>query len=364
MSNGDFSMASIIKYIESFPEKMYRNLEYGTIYYVAGTDTPALNQYVQQEHAGHVARRINQDARNWVTCKIVYLDSDNPLFPSHKEAALYSAMLSSGDLFAQDYSFLVALLENCEPEHVIDAFDNFFTTLQRMFDDVLDDGNYKTDYLGEAYLGWNGPMFSISTKEDKSEASQENIRFSISGRKRGAELTGADITSVSRGFDGNLKDLISQIREQQERPAANLRPSRLVITEYQYRFMLPDYNREIKFGAQIKTLYVLFLLHPEGIRMQEISDYKQEFTMLYRLFTNRSDMDGLIIKIERLLDVLNPNALNVKKSQCKKALQEAIPEDYLRQYYEIEVHRGEAHTIILDRSLVSYPETLRRMMKK
>ena len=86
--------------------------------------------------------------------------------------------------------------------------------------------------------------------------------------------------------------------------------------------------------------------------------------MLYRLFTNRSDMDGLIIKIERLLDVLNPNALNVKKSQCKKALQEAIPEDYLLQYYEIEVHRGEAHTVSLDRSLVSYPESLRQKMKK
>lgn len=362
MSNGDFSMASIIKYIEFFPEKMYRDFDFGTVYYVAGTTTPALNQYVQK-HAAQIAKHINQDESNWVTCKIIYLEVDNPLFPAHDNAVLYSAMLSADNLFSQDNSFFAAILDNCEQKHVLNAFDRFFTTLQQIFDEVLDEGMYKSSHLEQEYLEWDGPMFSIITDED-AESHKEDIRFSIYGRKPDTKTTGADVTAINRGFDGNLQDLISQIRNQKEIPSSYTRPSRLVITEYQYRFLLPDYNREIKFGAQIKTLYVLFLLHPEGIRMQEIGDYRNEFTKLYRLFTNRSDMDGLIKKIERLLDVLNPSALNVKKSQCKKALQEALPEDYLRKYYEIEVHRGEAHTISLDRALVSYPETLQQTMKK
>ena len=77
-------------------------------------------------------------------------------------------------------------------------------------------------------------------------------------------------------------------------------------------------------------------------------------------FTNRDNVERLRDSVEKLLDVLSPSALNVKKSQCSTALRHAIPEDELRQYYEIEVHRGEPHKINLDRSLVSMPDFLQK----
>ena len=124
---------------------------------------------------------------------------------------------------------------------------------------------------------------------------------------------------------------------------------------------MPDYHREIKFNAQIKALYVLFLNHPEGIRMKEIGDYKEEYKQLYLYFTNRGNVEQLRLAVDKLFDAYNPNTLNVKKSQCSEQLRIAIPEDDLRQYYEIEVHRGEPHKIKLDRSLVSMPDFLHQL---
>lgn len=62
--------------------------------------------------------------------------------------------------------------------------------------------------------------------------------------------------------------------------------------------------------------------------------------------------------IERLFDLMTPNALNVKKSQCSKELKRVIPNDDARRHYEIEVHRSGPHCIRLDRKLVTIPESL------
>jgi hypothetical protein len=61
--------------------------------------------------------------------------------------------------------------------------------------------------------------------------------------------------------------------------------------------------------------------------------------------------------IDRLFDLWTPNAMNVKKSQCHAELRRAIPEDDLRAHYEIQVNRGGPHTILLNRELVTFPDS-------
>jgi hypothetical protein len=63
--------------------------------------------------------------------------------------------------------------------------------------------------------------------------------------------------------------------------------------------------------------------------------------------------------VDKLLDVCNPNAMNVKKSQCNSAIRQVIPNEELNCHYVIEVVRGEQHKINLDRSLVKLPVVLR-----
>ena len=361
-------MQSLKKSIEIFSGEKYRNLDYGTIYYVAGDD-PEINNYVLAR-IDQLSEMINQNERNWVTCKIVYLTANNPLFPSRENAALYSAMMPEDDMFLVtcDSNFLVGTLVDCEPIHMDEAFSRFFSTLQQMFDEVLDKGTYNPNSLGITYLGWadDGIRFSIVPKEpdEKGDSLAEGIRFSISGRGKPGTSKESDykLPDFRTPRDGRLlnRDFLEEVtRIPEETPAPSVHPSCLVITENTYSVLLPDWDKEFPFTTQVKALYILFLNHPEGIRIKEIADYKKEFSHIYRQVSTWGDDARLREIVDKLLDVWNRNALDVKKSQCNKIIRETIPEKHLQKYYEIEVNPGEPHKINLDRSLVSMPDNLR-----
>lgn len=362
-------MQSIKKSIKLFTDDKYRDLPYGTMYYVAGTATPALNDYVLSQIES-IEEHINQNEQSWITCKIVYLPTSNPLFPSCENATLYSAMMPEDDMFlvTGDSNFLVATLIDCEPIHMDEAFSRFFSTLQQMFDEVLDKGTYNPNSLGITYLGWadDGIRFSIVPKEpdEKGDSLAEGIRFSISGRGKPSTSKESDykLPDFRTQRDGRLlnRDFLEEVtRIPEETPAPSVHPSHLVITPNTYQVLLPDYNKEFPFTTQVKALYILFLNHPEGIRIKEIANYKKEFSHIYRQVSTWGDDARLREIVDKLLDVWNRNALDVKKSQCNKIIRETIPEKHLQKYYEIEVNPGEPHKINLDRSLVSMPDILK-----
>jgi hypothetical protein len=362
-------MQSFRKSIVFFSEEKYRDLDYGTVYYVASRQTPELNEYVKT-HAEQIAEQINSDEDNWITCKIIYLEEDNPLFPSCENATLYSAMMPEDDMYlvTGDSNFLVATLVDCEPIHMDEAFSRFFSTLQQMFDEVLDKGTYNPNSLGITYLGWadDGIRFSIVPKEpdEKGDSLAEGIKFSISGRGKPDTSKESDykLPDFRTPRDGRLlnRDFLEEVtRIPEETPAPSVHPSCLVITENTYSVLLPDWDKEFHFTTQVKALYILFLNHPEGIRMKEIADYKKEFSHIYLRITTWSDVERLKEIVDKLLDVCNRNALDAKKSQCNRTIRETISDKVLQKFYEIEVHPSEPHKINLDRSLVSMPDILK-----
>ena len=300
-----------IQSFEDYDSEEYR-LNYGTVYYVATPATPALNAHVRQ-HASAIEDQINQRGDNWLECRIVYLNADNELFPAGEQAQLYSAMLPTIK-HPDGYPFFVATLVGCDEELIHEAFERYFRTLQDMLDEVLDEGSCSCSRVVDLRPERSPIEFMIGPR----------MRFSVTGM---------------------------------ERPART-HLSRLEVTLYNAPLLLPDYDEQLHLTAQVKALYVLFLLHPEGIRMKDIGDYKEEFKRLYFRFSNRSDMDKLRDSIERLFDRMKPEALNVKKSQCNRILRDAIPEDDLRKHYEIQAPRWRPHVIKLDRKLVSMPESL------
>ncbi len=314
-------MQSFRKSIEFFTEERYRDLDYGTVYYVAGTETPDANEYMMR-HLDFICSQINKNKQNWLTCKIICLTAENDLFPQKKKPTLYSAVLPCEGTTDGISAFLAASLDIKLPDLVETVVSKYFTTLQQMLDEILDTGHYQEHHLKQTIL---------------SPYDDDKIHFSI-----------------SRGHDDDIQFSIRVV------PLPYTEPSRLTITPNTYQVLLPDYKREIRLTAQVKALYILFLNHPEGIRMKEITDYKVEYEHIYLCVTNRSDKEKLKESIDKLLDVCNRNALDVKKSQCNAAIYEAIPNDDLRAYYEIEVNRGLPHKIKLDRSLVYMPDNLRR----
>lgn len=317
-------MKVLHKHIEFFQEEKYRDLEYGTIFYDAGTTTPQMNAEAKRS-ARSFARLINLDPDYWVNCKIVYLDSKNDLFVSREKATLYTALIPTADNFNQGYSFLVAELDECDKDLLFVAFDKIFSTLLKMFDEVLDKGSYSEHHF----------LFPEVLEFPECELQSGYIALA----EGEAPISGLP-------------------PRERLKPVRRNALSRLEITPSTYQVTLPDYGKEVHFTPQVKALYVLFLKHPEGIIMKHIGDYKQEYKSLYMHFTNRSEDDWLSTFVDKLLNVCNRNALDVKKSQCNDALHRIIEEDELFQYYEIEAKRGRPHRIRLNRELVTLPESL------
>lgn len=335
------TMIGFTKHIEFFHEDKYRDLDYGTIYYVAGSAMQELNDYVLS-NAERFAEYINTFEGYWLKCKIVYLDADNSLFPKRENAAFYSAILPEDNIFNDEYYFLAAIFDKYDLSWTLTAFKNYLESVGDLIESALDYGKYNSDALSPEILKieHDGIMFSL-VDETTDIPEEPKIEFSIGNLPYGRKPT-------------------SHILDELEKKPKYTEPSRLVITTAPYNFLLLDYdNIEFPFGPQIKALYLLFLTHPEGIRMKEIEDYKEEYKQLYFLMTTRSDIDKIRASVEKLMDVCSPNIISVKKSQCNTMIREALPDIELSKFYEIIAHYGQPHKINLDRSLVIMPDNLR-----
>lgn len=307
-------MLRLRKKIVSFQDEKYKDLPYGTVYYIASKQNATLNDYVR-ENADAIAKRLAQESSVWISVRLVYLESDNAYIYSYGNAAFYSALIPYQTELQPRYNFFAAYAEVFSPRYFWDAIHTYVQHLQEILEEALEGSIDESEHIN---------------KSDYIFADDEHPEFSFDGPRFSITATSFEYTELSH----------------------------LVITEHSYRFLLTDYNREIKFNTQTKAIYTLFLLHPDGIRLKDIDDYRQEFTRLYLLFTTRSDKYKVLDSINKLLDITKPNVLHVKKSQCNSAIRQAIPNIELSSHYIIEVVRSEQHKINLDRSLVTMPERL------
>ncbi|MDD2437896.1 MAG: hypothetical protein PHG27_04290 [Massilibacteroides sp.] len=125
----------------------------------------------------------------------------------------------------------------------------------------------------------------------------------------------------SRGYLITLMDtLFSQI---------NLSPVRVdkegVIT-------LPDYGIEIKMPPLSKIIYILCLLHPEGVCFSSLQEYQKLLINIYLTISNRIDVDILRKSVQ---DLINPksNSIHEKYSRIKSAFLIHFNDMIARNYY-------------------------------
>lgn len=127
--------------------------------------------------------------------------------------------------------------------------------------------------------------------------------------------------------------------------------SHLRITRHK-EIILDDFDhREVKMDALTKSIFLLYLKHPEGIRYKELCDYRDELENIYLSISGRSDMDSIRKSIDDLTDPVTSNSINEKVSRAKKAFREVVDVRIARFYY-IDGRQGAAKRIALDRSLV------------
>ena len=142
--------------------------------------------------------------------------------------------------------------------------------------------------------------------------------------------------------------------------------SKIEITD-DYRIMLSDYGKEVKMTPLQKTLYIFYLRHPEGVAFKILSAYYDELLAIYKVLSNREDLQKQQHSIRRLVDATD-NAINEKCSRIKEAFLKVV-DDFIAQNYYLclkrENYKNEGITytnllkrITLSRELVVYPKEI------
>ena len=140
------------------------------------------------------------------------------------------------------------------------------------------------------------------------------------------------------------KEIIASLHTDQQLP-------QLIITR-NYRIFLGDEHREVHLEPLVKSLYLLFLKHPEGINFKDLPDYRKELALIYNKVRPWGLTDRALKSIE---DVTNPmlNSINEKCARIRRTFVTMLDSSVAEQYY-IKGARGKAKKITLSRELVAW----------
>lgn len=140
------------------------------------------------------------------------------------------------------------------------------------------------------------------------------------------------------------KEILSSLHTDQQLP-------QLIITR-NYRIFLGDEHREVHLEPLVKSVYLLFLKHPEGIIFKDLPDYRKELALIYNKVRPWGLSDRALKSIE---DVTNPmlNSINEKCARIRRTFVTMLDSSMAEQYY-IKGARGKAKKIALPRELVAW----------
>lgn len=123
----------------------------------------------------------------------------------------------------------------------------------------------------------------------------------------------------------------------------------LIITN-NYKILIGENRREVHMEPLVKSVYILFVKHPEGIIFKDLPDYRMELTYIYSKIRPWGLTDRALHSIE---DVTNPllNSINEKCARIRKAFLTMLDSKIAENYY-IKGTRGKVKRISLPRDLV------------
>lgn len=148
---------------------------------------------------------------------------------------------------------------------------------------------------------------------------------------------------VLKNYGMSESEIVSQLNSSQ--PTL----SKLVVSR-NYRIFIGDERKEIHMEPLVKSVYLLFLMHPEGINFKDLPDYRQELAGIYNKVRPWGLTDRAMQSIE---DVTNPllNSINEKCARIRRIFVTMLDSSVAEQYY-IKGSRGKNKSIALPRDLV------------
>ncbi len=253
--------------------------------------------------------------------------------------------------------FTYASLTDKKTKRELDLFfKSYFKKIQIVEDDgdpALDkmdkllDGLPKLGNPGEDDADWN---FSWEAKKLSNE-----LKIKIDGIKADGEyeILAKALMYLLETIKEDRPEIINKVRPAIERK--KLLESAVVLSPIQidahFKILLPEFgNIEVRMHALPKTVYLLFLRYPEGIRFKELYEYKKELLEIYNRITSIDDNEEIKQKIDDLVD-MRKKSLNEKCSRIREAFRN-IMDEHIAKYYYIDGLNGEPKKIALPAHLV------------
>ena len=130
--------------------------------------------------------------------------------------------------------------------------------------------------------------------------------------------------------------------------------SRLEFRGMMHKMYLTDLgDLQVNLNPKERALYMVYLKHPEGIRMAELIDFRNELKQYYAFFSNMWDNSQIDSAIDLLTNALEQNFMQVL-SRIRRKFRETVGGEQYKTY-SIESHDG-IYKISLDRELISFDE--------
>ena len=128
----------------------------------------------------------------------------------------------------------------------------------------------------------------------------------------------------------------------------------LLVVNRNRKIVLPEYNEmELKMSAASRTLYIWFLMHPEGCRLTDMKTHRAELINIYE------EVHPGCTDVQYCVDaLLAPDKLNQNISRIKKIVRCVILNEDIASRYYIKGLRGGAYSIDVASSpdLVQLPQ--------
>jgi len=158
------------------------------------------------------------------------------------------------------------------------------------------------------------------------------------------------VTQVVETFEGIRKHFLAT-----ERTNFLRKPSRLLVKGYMHQLIFQDYgNLPLQLNPKQRAIYCFFLNHPEGVRLVDLVDHRQEIGELYHRFSNHSTLDKIEESLDLLLDPLESN-LNETLSRIKRIVEKTVGKR-IAPMYQITGNKGEPYKILLNENFVQFED--------
>ena len=123
----------------------------------------------------------------------------------------------------------------------------------------------------------------------------------------------------------------------------HIEPSPLVVTT-ENNLVIPAYgNLEIRMTPLEKTLYLLFMRHPEGIHLTSLIEHKAELQEIYANISSLGSLEEMRQSIDDMCNALH-NSASEKMAKIKGHFERALGKELAKHYY-IQGKRGERKKI-------------------